>query len=362
MNIVYYSKLKGTKYTGTTYSIPSQIESQSKYDNVYWVNISEYKLRTPEDTIECNCILDKKDYLIKNLPKPFNNPDLVIFQEVYHFEFLRISKELIKLNIPYVIVPRSSLTKGGQAYKPLKKKIGNSLFFNRYIKDAGAIHYLSKQEKIDSENEWNRNSFIMPNGIKTMESSKSYREMKQIRGVYVGRIRLFQKGLDLFIKACALIKDQLRQNNIQIDIYGPGLKGSVDELNQLIKNEGIVDLIEIMEPVYGEDKVKTLLKYDFFVLPSRFEGHPMALIEALAYGLPSLVTKGSNMANEISEMNAGWASDTSVLGIKESFTQLIKEKNEFENKSKNAINLAKRYNWDEIARESHDKYIELSKK
>src|SRR5690625_3229752 len=147
---MYYSKLNGAKFAEMTYSVPSQIESQSKYDNVYWINLTSQKLTTPKNTVECNCLLDKNEYLTKNLPKPFNEPDLVVFQGVYHFEFYGISKELKKRNIPYVIVPRSSLTKGGQSFKPFKKKIGNSLIFNRFVKRASAIHYLSNQEKIDS--------------------------------------------------------------------------------------------------------------------------------------------------------------------------------------------------------------------
>lgn len=361
MNIVYYSKLNGAKCAGMTYSVPSQIEAQSKYDNVYWVNLSQHKLKTPQDTIECNCLLDKKDYSIKNLPEPFNKPDLVVFQGVYHFEFYQIAKQLKKSNISYIIIPRSSLTEGGQAFKPLKKKIGNFILFNSFTKGAIAIHYLSKQEKIDSGDGWNRNSFIIPNGISAVESTKKYSDMKQIRGAFIGRIKIFQKGLDIFVEACASVKDELRQNKIQIDMYGPDLSGSVSELTKMIKNVGIEDLIKIMGPIYEKEKINTIMKYDFFVLPSRFEGHPMGLIEALAYGLPSLVTKGSNMAEEISEMNAGWTSDTSVSGIAQSFRKLIKEKNEFEAKSRNAFDLAKRYNWDEIANNSHKLYSKLLK-
>ena len=48
--------------------------------------------------------------------------------------------------------------------------------------------------------------------------------------------------------------------------------------------------------VFGKVKEKVLLDNDFFILTSRLEGHPMALIEALSYGLPCLVTQGSRLS------------------------------------------------------------------
>ena len=63
-----------------------------------------------------------------------------------------------------------------------------------------------------------------------------------------------------------------------------------------------------------------------FVLTSRFEGHPMGLIEALSYGLPSLVTTGTNMAKEIESNNAGWIAETEIESIVIAIKRLIREK------------------------------------
>lgn len=42
MNILYISKLDGRPWMGPTYSVPNQVKAQSKYDNVFWYNLSNY--------------------------------------------------------------------------------------------------------------------------------------------------------------------------------------------------------------------------------------------------------------------------------------------------------------------------------
>ena len=60
----------------------------------------------------------------------------------------------------------------------------------------------------------------------------------------------------------------------------------------------------------------------------------MGLLEALSYGLPCLVTTGTNMAEEIKEADAGWTSDISVDGISEALKSLLREKGNHSEKGK----------------------------
>lgn len=359
MNILYYSKLNGAKCAGMTVSVPSQIESQSELDNVFWINLGNAVIPTPKGIVKCNTIDDYPNYTYYSLPKPFDKPDLVIFQGVYHPKFCMIAKELRKQGIPYIIIPRSSLTAGGQRLKPLKKKIGNIILFNRFVKGSLAIHYLSQQEFIDSGRRWNSNYFVIPNGISEKDNVKKYNMIQELKGVFVGRLKIYQKGIDLLIQSCFILQNDLRDNNVTISIYGPDLVGTMEKIRGMIVKAGIEDILFLKGAVYGDKKEKALLEHDFFILTSRFEGHPMGLIEALSYGLPCLVTIGSNMADEIKKADAGWASETNVTAITEEFKKLINQRNFLKRKGRNALGLSKKYNWNEIARQSHKEYIDL---
>ena len=71
--------------------------------------------------------------------------------------------ELNRLNIPYIIIPRGSLTTSAQSIKPIKKKIGNILCFNSFVKKSVAIQYLTLDEYKTSGDIWNKKSLIIPN-------------------------------------------------------------------------------------------------------------------------------------------------------------------------------------------------------
>ena len=40
MNILFVSELKDKSWAGTHYSVPNQVSSISKFENVFWININ----------------------------------------------------------------------------------------------------------------------------------------------------------------------------------------------------------------------------------------------------------------------------------------------------------------------------------
>jgi len=359
MIILYISSLPETKSAGPRYSVPKQIALQSKFDQVYWVNLNKHGIKNTE--IESHDYENPKLFKLENLDPPFNNPDLVIFQEVYNLEYYNISYTLRKKNIPYIIIPRGSLTKSAQKQKGIKKILGNILLFNRFIKSASAIQYLTKMEYETSGSKWNDNYFIIPNGTDSKIEIKDWDGVGSLKGIFIGRMMMHHKGIDLLIQACIQLKDRLIEEKCTIILYGPDRNGAKKIITEQIKENGLEKVVEIRDGIHGKEKERVLLESDFFILTSRFEGHPMGLIEALSYGLPCLVTTGSNMADEILKANAGWTSDVNEEGIMEALKHLLNEKDQIPVKGKNALELSKQYNWDLLAKNAHEKYELLLK-
>lgn len=359
MNILFISHLSGASFAGPTYSVPSQIAAQSKVDNVFWYNAVKKCEQKWEEIPYYHDLLEFPKEKISSLPEPFDKPDLVVVEQFYNMAKSPLLFELQYKKLPYIIIPRGELTKQGQNRKKIKKVIFNYLLFNRFAKRAVAIHFLTKQEKEDSGNKWNNKSIIIPNGIEEPSVKKRTFLEEGIKGVSIGRIEPYQKGLDILIDVCSILQEELRKNNFSIKVYGPDVDGSISYLKDNIAEKGIIDIVNICNPVYGVEKEKVLLESDLFVMLSRFEGHPMALIEALSYGLPCLVTTGSNMRYEVDNTNSGWTADVNYESICTAIKKMLYDKSDFEKKGNNAFNLSKAYKWDNIARITHDKYIEI---
>ena len=361
MNILFISNLDGQMHRGPNHSVPAQIKAVANIDNVLWFNICKQSpVIWKEQKLPILSVNDIPSEKIEDLPAPFNKPDLFVFEQFYSFaKKVLFLNSIRKSSIPYIIIPRGELTNKAQSHKFLKKKIANLLFFYKFAQGATAIQYLTKQEQQDSDKKWNKNSFVIPNGVSLPIVSYKKSFINKMKIVYIGRLDKYHKGLDLLLQACYKIKSLLQSLNVKIELYGTDRTNDMASLLEFINDYNIKDIISFHPAVFGEDKIKILQQADIFIMTSRFEGHPMGLIEALAYGLPCLVTKGTNMKEEIESFDAGWTADTTVESIADALKKMISERNLFEQKSINARKLASQYNWDIIAQKSHEIYEKI---
>ena len=370
LTILYISVREPHLRQGPTYSVPAQIAAQTKYDNVLWLNLvnsNDPSVRELFKQVSWKKLPYYKDlsqgkiFSLDQLPEPFNKPDLIIFEQFYVFgKQLPFICKMMRSGVPYIIIPRGELTTDGQRQNFLKKKLGNLFFFSYFARHAAAIEYLTEKEKQTSGTRWNKTGFAVPNGISLPDAlTKTYAPEQSIKLVYIGRLSIFHKGLDLMLQACRLIKDFLLQANVSLDMYGPDLQDFRTKLQNMIQTEGLQDIVHLRGALYKEDKFQVLRQADIFVMTSRFEGHPMGLIEALAYGLPCVATTGTNMREEIDKFDAGWTADNTVESIAAALTKMLKERDQFAKKSQNARTLAAQYDWDKIAQQSHQIYEEI---
>ena len=356
MIILYVSHLSSNITAGPNWSVPEGVKAQSKIDDVLWVNMTDAVMPHWKDVVAYHNVSEYggKMESLDCLPAPFNNPDVVVFEGFYYMDDVRIANVLRRKKVPYIITPRGSLTKlAMHNHAWLKKWVAHRLFFDGYVKNAKAIQYLTKQEAIDSIGRFHTPYFIVPNGFNTPDVQKSFFSTDGIKAVFIGRLDMFHKGIDLLLESFSHIHAQLLDAHFFFDIYGPR-RYDYDKIDNEIASRGITDIVAIHNEVCGEEKERVLLDSDIFLMTSRFEGHPMGLIEALAYGLPCMVTPGTNMFEVIRKSNAGWTCDGNIDDIKKALIKIIKEKDLYAQKGENGRKLSQEYNWDKLAMMFHN--------
>ena len=97
-----------------------------------------------------------------------------------------------------------------------------------------------------------------------------------------------QKGLDLLIRAFASLPEPVRAG-WRLVLVGDGPEGNT--LQSLAQQHGIS--VQVVFEGFQSDPLRYMQRASIFALPSRFEGMPNALLEAMAAGLPSVVSDAS---------------------------------------------------------------------
>jgi len=126
---------------------------------------------------------------------------------------------------------------------------------------------------------------VIPNGVSpdlirlTVE-----RESKHL--LFLGRIDIEQKGLDLLIEALVPVARQL---TLPVLIAGAGPASQEIRLRQRIRAAGLADRVRLLGRVEGRDKSELLRQSALLLMPSRFEASPLVLIEAFCHQLPALL-------------------------------------------------------------------------
>jgi len=107
---------------------------------------------------------------------------------------------------------------------------------------------------------------------------------KQPYILFVGRIEMDQKGIDLLLKAYQGVHQQLP--GISLVLVGGGADTEIKRLKELIKELGVEKQVILKGKVLGKEKETLLQNAMAVVVPSRFETFSIVALEAMAHGAP----------------------------------------------------------------------------
>jgi glycosyltransferase involved in cell wall biosynthesis len=131
---------------------------------------------------------------------------------------------------------------------------------------------------------------LLPNPVPASLQASGQRlglDLRQSEVLALARLQP-QKGLDLLLRAFALLAPSSR-TGWRLTLVGEGPEGTA--LKHLCAELEIDDVVFFEG--FRSDTQTFLRRASIFALPSRFEGMPNALLEAMAFGLPSVVSDAS---------------------------------------------------------------------
>jgi glycosyltransferase involved in cell wall biosynthesis len=284
-----------------------------------------------------------------------------LWEEVQH----QAARTAQRNNKPYVMRPCGMLDPWSLAQGRLKKALYLRWRLRGNLDRASALHFTTQTEAdLARPLRMCPPALIEPNGIAPDE----FTDLPP-RGLFRRRFELptdrlmvlflsrlhHKKGLDLLLPAFARTADAL------LVLAGPDEEGYRAKLEAEVVRLGLGGRVFFPGMLRGEDKWAALADADLFVLPSYQENFGIAVVEALAAGLPVVISDQVNIQAEVSEAGVGGVTPTQVAPLAAELQRWLTDESLRRTAAQRAPGFAReRYAWDRIAARWVEHYRRLA--
>lgn len=294
--------------------------------------------------------------------------DLVHCHELRTVENLRVAPVTKALGVPLVVSPHGTLplTTG----RPTFKRAWDRLLGGQLLPRCDAVIALTRDEAADARALWAARGIdipihIVPNGVHLDEfAALPPKDVARARwGLGGGPVVLFlgrlhaRKGLQLLLPAFAGALQHVP--DARLLIAGPD-EGMLTALQAQARGLALGERVVFTGLLTGPDRLAALAAADLFALPAEGEGFSMAVLEALACGLPALLTPGCHFP-EAAEAGAGVVVPRQVEPLREALIALLSDADRRAAMSQRARALVEaRYTWPQIVAQMEAAYAAVS--
>ena len=213
--------------------------------------------------------------------------------------------------VDVVISPHGRLREEALRKSPSRKRLVFETCLRRRLAAAQAIHATAPQEAADLERLLSGcRPKLVPLGVVPPVATPSVRPTEGVREAgYLGRI-LPIKNLAALLGAWSVV----RPAGWRLSLTGPGDAQIVGRLRRQAVSLGIDDSVRIQPPVPLAALGDYYSGLDLFILPSRSEAFALTVGEALACGVPAVVTTAAPWDGVVSRA-CGWCVPPTVEGL-----------------------------------------------
>jgi glycosyltransferase involved in cell wall biosynthesis len=124
---------------------------------------------------------------------------------------------------------------------------------------------------------------------------------------------LARQGLDILVEAFARIARE--KPDVHLLIAGGDEGGYRKKVEQWIRECGIENRVTFTGPLSGADRLRAYSGSDLFVLPSYSENFGMTVVEAMACGLPVVISDKVGICREVEDNKAGVVVQANAQGV-----------------------------------------------
>lgn len=247
--------------------------------------------------------------------------DLVHIHWLYNFSCIAAARAAVAAGVPFVVQPRGSLDPHMFRKNRHVKQLYLDTIGRPLLRRAAAVVFTAEQERQLARYAPRRREWIVPNGLEmgdyeNLPPRGSFRvAFPDIDGpflLFLGRLSR-QKGLDLLVHAFARVARE--RPDLRLVLAGPDHEGYEAHVRAMVHELDLERRVVFTGLLTGANKLAAFVDADLFVLPSYFENFGAVIIEALACGLPVLISDQVNIHQELSAAGAATVVTCSIDSV-----------------------------------------------
>jgi glycosyltransferase involved in cell wall biosynthesis len=299
-----------------------------------------------------------RDRLLLTLAANEDRLDLMVVHGIFGRFSGRIAQACMKAGTPCIACPHDPYSPELFGTRTIVKRAYWRLFEAPFLRRMRAVHVLAPSHVgylralgISTP------AFVVPNGLGRgepeelpQESDRSRlpaRQDERFLLLYLGRWDVYNKGLDLLLKA--LDADPTLGSEFTIQIAGKGSKRERRELERLISRLHVADRVSLVG--FLQDTGSAIRSADALILPSRFDGFGQVVIEALSLGTPVIVSSKAGCSEFLSPDLGALVIEPDIPGLVRGLRSALQTKHELREAARaSRARLAREFDWDELAR------------
>jgi len=339
---------------------------EKMYDVPEGATLVPCRRTTPISYVYREFSLDLYAYL-KNHIQEF---DIIHIHGIWHFGSL--APFLIKNDVPKVITIHGLLDRWAIGHSRWKKELVSFLYQKNVLAKADLIQVNNTDEVEDVTRYLGhepKNLVIIPNGMRMEEFAQLpprqfFRTQFGISPttkmvLFMGRLNI-KKGLSLLLPAFA---HYLKSHSDAVLVLAGPDDGYQEETESFIAEHDLADRIKLVGMLTDSVKKAALADADLFILPSYSEGFSIAVLEAMAAGVPTLVSDRVGFGDYIQQYDAAYLTALTAEEIQVGLSTMLQDENRRIRVKENALSMLKQ-NFDiaQVARQLLAAYTSVLKK
>jgi glycosyltransferase involved in cell wall biosynthesis len=252
--------------------------------------------------------------------------DRAIANGLWQYHGFALARECQKKSVPYFVFPHGMLDPWFKRTYPLKH-IKKWFYWPwadyRILRNASAVIFTSEEERILARQSfwlYRAKEVVSPLGVEAPSEAgpgakhlflAKFPEIEKTHVLlFLGRVHP-KKGCDMLVDA---LPRRASADPVTLVVAGPDQVGWTAQLRERVNRMDVSPRVIFPGMLEGLLKQGAFENADAFILPSHQENFGMAVIEALSYGVPVLISDKVNIWREIETDRAGYVEPDDLAG------------------------------------------------